>query len=41
MNIVNIMEDNENEKFSIGKYLDKGSKRKQNNKIGKKKNYKR
>ena len=38
---LNIMEDNENEKFSIGKYLDKGSKRKQNNKIGKKKNYKR
>jgi hypothetical protein len=34
---LNIMEDNSKEKFSIGKYLDKNTKKKQSGKIGKKK----
>ena len=34
---LNIMEDNSKEKFSIGKYLDKNTKKKQSGKMGKKK----
>ena len=36
---LNIMEDNSTEKFSIGKYIDKNTKKKGNNKFEKNKNY--